>query len=80
MPLATATIYSTTGKGKKTTTTTPSASAAEDNGINTSLDIPLSGHLTVSGFFDHSIRSQYDVVGFSLTFLLKAPPRHSAAF
>lgn len=80
MPLATAIIYSTTGHGKKAATSASSASAAEDNGINTSLDCPLSGHLTVSGFFDHSIRSQYDVVGFSLTFLLKAPPRHNAAF
>jgi hypothetical protein len=79
MPVSEATIYSATGRGKKATTA-PSTSAAEDNGLNTSLDVPLNGHLTVSGFYEHSIRSQYDVVGFSLTFLLKAPPRHNAAF
>jgi hypothetical protein len=80
MPLSTATIYSAAGRGKKTSTMAPSASAAEDNGLNTSLDVPLNGHITVSAFYDHSIRSQYDVVGFLLTFLLKAPPHHNATF
>jgi hypothetical protein len=74
MPISTSTLYSVTRKGKKKATTTPSSSAAEDNGINTALDIPLNRHTTFSGFYNHSIRSQYDVVGFSLTFLLKAPP------
>lgn len=80
LPLSSATIYSTTGKGRKASTSGPSTSAAEDNGLNTSLDVPLNGHFTVSAFFDHSIRSQYDDVGFSLTFLLKAHSKRSTTF
>lgn len=80
LPLAPATIYSTTGRGKKKSSSTPSTSAAEDNGFNTSLDVLLKGHLTLSGFYDHSIRSQYDVTGLSLTFLLKPPPGHASVF
>jgi hypothetical protein len=75
MPVASSTIYSSTNKGKKVTTT-QATSAAEDNGLNLALDVPLNGHVTVSGFFTHSIRGQYDVGGFSLTFLLNAPPHH----
>lgn len=75
LPLDASTIYSTTGKGKKKVTTATGSTAAEDNGFITSLDIPLSGHLTLSGFYNRSLRSADDVAGFSLTFLLRAPPR-----
>jgi hypothetical protein len=70
LPVSTSAIYSNTSKKKVTTAS--ASSAAEDNGLSTSLDIPLNPHLTFSTFYDHSIRSQYDVAGFSLTFLLKA--------
>lgn len=75
LPLSTSTIYSSTGRGKKKVTTATTVSAAEDNGLLTSLDVPFGGHVTLSGFYNHSIRSQDDVVGLSLTFLLKAPPK-----
>ena len=75
LPLNSATIYSTTGKGKKKVTTATNVGNAEDNGFENSLDIPVSGHLTLSGFYDRSLRDHDDVAGFSLTFLLKAPPR-----
>ncbi|MBS1823607.1 MAG: hypothetical protein JST61_16835 [Acidobacteria bacterium] len=74
MPVSTATIYAN-GRGRKKTTTTASSSAAEDNGLDALLDFPLNGHITASGFYNHSIRSHYDVEGFSLTFLLQALPR-----
>lgn len=80
MPVSASTIYSAAGKGKRKVTTAAATSAAEDNGLTTSLDIPLNGHATLSGFYTHSIRGQYDVEGFSMTFLLKAPPRREGIF
>jgi len=76
MPVSASTIYS----NKRKVTTTATTDTAEDNGLTTSLDIPLNTHITLSGFYTHSIRGQYDVGGFSLTFLLKAPPHHEGTF
>ncbi len=74
LPLSSETLYSTTGKGKKKVTTATNEGVAEDNGFLTSLDIPLNGHVTLSGFYNRSLRNKIDTAGFSLTFLLKAPP------
>lgn len=78
MPLSAQTLYSTTGRGKKKVTTATGESVAEDNGFQTSLDIPVNGHMTLSGFYNRSLRSHIDTAGFSLTFLLKAPPSYAA--
>jgi hypothetical protein len=75
LPLAKNIVYSTTGKGKKKVTTSTNQDPAEDNGFNTSLDIPLSRHVTLSGFYSRSLRNHNDVGGFSFTFLLKGPPQ-----
>ena len=74
LPLTRSTVTTTTGKGKRKTTTTSTTGAAEDNGFYNSLDIPLAPHVTLSGFYNRSLRAHNDVGGFSLTFLLKAPP------
>jgi len=75
MPLAKDLVYSTTGKGKKKVTTSTNLDPAEDNGFTTALDIPLARHVTLSGFYNRSLRDHDDVAGFSFTFLLNAPPR-----
>jgi len=75
LPLVRGIVYSTTGRGKKKVTTPTATASSEDNGVNTSLDVPLSHHLTVSGLYSRSLRAHDDVAGFSLTFLLRAPPR-----
>jgi len=75
LPIDAQTLYSTTGKGKKKVTTATGTSIAEDNGFLNTLDIPLNGHITVSGFYNRSLRNKIDTVGFSFTFLLKAPPK-----
>jgi len=75
LPLAKNIVYSTTGKGKKKVTTSTNEDPAEDNGFITSLDIPLSPHVTLSGFYNRSLRDHDDVAGFSFTLLLKPPPR-----
>lgn len=77
LPIAAQTLYSTTGRGKKKVTTATGKSVAEDNGFSTSLDIPLNPHVTLSGFYNRSLRSHEDTAGFSFTFLLRPPPRES---
>lgn len=73
LPLAAENLYSTTGRGRKKVTTAIGKSLSEDNGFLTSLDIPLNPHVTLSGFYNRSLRSRIDTAGFSFTFLLKAP-------
>jgi hypothetical protein len=75
LPLDNNLVYSTTGKGKKKVTTSTNLDPGEDNGFITTLDIPVSPHVTLSGFYSRSLRDHEDVGGFSFTFLLKAPPR-----
>ncbi len=74
LPIDPQTIYSTTGRGKKKVTVATGQTAAEDNGVTTSLDIPFNPHITLSGFYNRSILLHDDIAGFSLTFLLRAPP------
>ena len=80
LPITTQTVTSTTTNGKKgtqlkTITTSKEKSVGEDNGFINTLDIPLSAHVTMSGFYNRSLRNKIDTVGFSFTFLLKGPPR-----
>jgi hypothetical protein len=73
LPIGTQTVTSTTTKGKKgkQVTTTSQESVGEDNGFTNALDIPLSRHVTLSGFYNRSLRNKIDTAGFSLTFLLR---------
>jgi hypothetical protein len=78
LPLSAQSITSTTLKGKKgkvLKTITTTEGVGEDNGFLNSLDIPLTGHITLSGFYNRSLRNKIDTAGFSLTFLLRAAPR-----
>jgi hypothetical protein len=75
LPLSSDLIYSTTRKGKKKVTTSSNVGPAEDNGFLTTLDMPLAAHVTMSGFYNRSLRDHDDTAGFSLTFLMRAPPR-----
>jgi hypothetical protein len=75
LPLDNNLIYSTTGSGKKKVTTSTNIDPAEDNGFITSLDIPLSHTVTMTGFYSRSLRDHNDIAGITLTFILAAPPR-----
>jgi len=77
LPLNTATIYSTTARGKRKVSAT--TGSAEDNGVLTSLDIPVLPHITFSASYDRSFRLRDDVIGFGLTFLLKPPPKDTGS-
>jgi hypothetical protein len=77
LPIGANSLKSTTTKGKKgkqVTTTTPE-SIGEDNGFTNTLDIPLTAHTTLSGFYNRSLRNHDDTAGFSLTFLLRGNKR-----
>jgi hypothetical protein len=76
LPIGTQTVTSTTTKGKKgkQVITTTQESVGEDNGFTNALDIPLNRHVTLSGFYNRSLRNKIDTAGFSLTFLLRPPP------
>jgi hypothetical protein len=72
LPLAKNIIYSTSGKGKKAVTTATNADPGEDNGFLTSLAIPVSNHLTVTGFYSRSLRDHTDIAGFAFTLIGRA--------
>jgi len=76
LPLSNATITTTTGKGKlgKQLTSTTQGSG-EDNGFTNELDIPLNPHMTLTGFYNRSLRNHEDTAGFTLTFLLRGAPK-----
>jgi hypothetical protein len=78
LPLDKNLVYSTTGKGKKKVTTATNIDPSEDNGFITSLDIPLVPNVVMSGFYSRSLRDHNDVAGFSLTFLMRPPPRDTS--
>ena len=75
LPITAETLYSTTGKGKKKVTTATSSGVAEDNGFATSLDLPVNPHMTLSGFYNRSLRNKIDTAGLSITFFARAAPR-----
>lgn len=74
LPLTTTTVNSTTGRGKKKVTTTSSKSIGEDNGVETSLTLPVNRHVAITSFYNRSIRNHDDIAGLTLTFVLKSPP------
>ena len=84
LPLGTQTVTSTTTNGKKgkqlkTITTSRQVSIGEDNGFTNTLDVPLNRHVTLSGFYNRSLRNRLDTAGVSLTFLLRGTPRAADA-
>ena len=76
LPVGSQTVTTTTTRGKrgKKATSTTQESAGEDNGFVNSLDIPAGRHVTVSAFYNRSLRNRIDTAGLSLTFMLRAKP------
>jgi len=80
LPLTTQTVTSVTTNGKKgkqlkLITTSTDKSVGEDNGFVNILDIPLTSHIILSGFYNRSLRDHDDTAGFAFTLLLQ-PTRH----
>lgn len=72
LPLNASTIYSVTGPGrKKNGQKAATTNSAEDNGFTMSLDVPAGSHITFSGFFNRSVRTDDNIAGLSATFILR---------
>lgn len=48
-----------------------SSGASEDNGFTTSAGIPLTSHLTLSGYYNRSLRQHQDTVSVGMTYVLR---------
>ncbi len=82
MPLSRQTVTTITNTGKKGTVklvkSTTQESIGEDNGFANTLDIPLSGHITLASFYNRSLLNHEDTVGFSFVYLLRGNATHTA--
>jgi hypothetical protein len=82
MPLSRQTVTTITNKGKKGTVklvkSTTQESVGEDNGFANTLDIPITRHVTLSGFYNRSLRNHEDTAGFSVVYLLRGNGTHTA--
>jgi hypothetical protein len=50
------------------------STASEDNGFTTFVGIPLVDHITLSGYYNRSLRQRLDTVSVGLTFVLRSKP------
>lgn len=77
LPLGSQTVYSSVGQPGVPTQQVSSGSAfAEDNGFVTLAGIPLNRHLTLSGYYNRSLRRQTDTVSFGFTYVVRGVGRH----
>ena len=83
-PIGNQNIYgtiTTKGKNGKTTTTQvlEGQGIAEDNGVNTELDLPITDRLMLSGNYQHSLIQGTDIVNIGMTWILRAPKKQAIA-
>ena len=45
----------------------------EDNGFTNALDIPLNGHITLSGYYSRSLRIHTDTAAVGISWVLRSP-------
>jgi len=77
LPMGKQTVYTIFGSPNAPNRTVISGSnVSEDNGITTSLGIPLTDHITWSGYYNRSFRQHLDTVSTGFTFVLKGTPRN----
>jgi hypothetical protein len=77
LPIGDQKIYGPSRNGKTTVVT--GHNVTEDNGFINSIDIPLSDHFSVAGYYSRSLRLRTDTVAFGITYILRsttqpAPP------
>ena len=51
----------------------------EDNGFTNSLDLPFGSHLTLSAYYNRSLRLKDDAVSFGITYVLRSVREKNAA-
>jgi hypothetical protein len=62
------------GPGASPSNVITSTGASEDNGFTTSAGIPLTAHLTLSGYYNRSLRQHQDTVSMGMTYVLRGTP------
>ncbi|WP_263411347.1 hypothetical protein [Terriglobus tenax] len=73
LPLGDQKIYRQFRRGNSWTQQAVGVGLAEDNGFDTILDVPLNRTMSVSGFYSHSTRLNYDTTGVSVILSLRNP-------
>jgi len=51
------------------------STATEDNGFTTFIGVPLTRHVNLSGYYNHSLRQHLDTVSVGVTFILRGPSK-----
>ncbi len=72
LPIGDQKIYETIARpNAPTLTVIAGRGISEDNGFTNTLDIPVGGHTTISGYYNRSLRFRDDTVSFGITFVLR---------
>jgi hypothetical protein len=72
LPFGSQKIYTTLGPpGTPTHTVISGNSVSEDNGLTTSVGIPLANHIALSGYYNRSLRRNLDTVSIGITYVLR---------
>ncbi len=77
LPVGDQKTYGLSRNGKNTVVT--GRRITEDNGFITTFDLPLDHHLTLSTFYNRSLRFHADAVSLGFTYILRAPPTQEEA-
>ncbi len=76
LPFGSQTLYTTVSPpGAPLEQVVTGSGVGEDNGLTTSLGIPLTGHLTLGGYYNRSLRQHLDTAAFGVTYVLRGTPR-----
>jgi hypothetical protein len=76
LPIGSQQVYNAvSAPGVPTQPEVTSSGASEDNGFTTSLGIPLTDHLTLSGYYNRSLRQHTDTVSAGITYVLRGTRR-----
>jgi len=71
LPIGDQKIYGPSRNGKATVVT--GHSVTEDNGFTNALDIPVTNHFTLSGYYSRSLRLHTDTVAVGISCVLRSP-------
>ena len=76
LPFGSQTLYTTVSPpGAPLEQVVTGSGVGEDNGLTTSLGIPLTDHLTLGGYYNRSLRQHLDTAAFGVTYVLRGTPR-----
>ena len=77
VPIGSQTLYTDAGPpGAPAVTVVTGNSLGRDNGVTTSIGIPLSAHITLSGYYNRSLLEHVDTVSAGFTYVLRGNPRN----